>query len=318
MSDNRKVRAFIADYHRRHRAIPTKGLICHETRLTLDEVNTALQALVSEGYLTRYQDKVLLKPTSVTPVASARAVKTPINLTAVVRWVMAAVSAVAVVISAGYSYVWVSQFLDPIRAMLLSAAVVVYVTFAPEGAGLTWRVGTAGSRVMSVLLLLTGVAALVFSMSMTVIGQYNIMSDRLQAAAEATVGVTKGTDKLALLRAEVVTQERAVAGLEADLAAAQESPDDVARLNRLQNMLYHARSRLTAARQAVLSYLNTADAAVEAQVRREDVYTYLGKLLVMSPASVEFILYLIPAVFMDIIAPLGMFVALGLKRNWEP
>jgi len=341
-----KLKSFLTDYHARTGEIPGRALLCHELKLTLAEVNACLRELVFDGTLKEFAGRLrLAKPGPVVKEKSSaqgfldnlRKVSAgmsklkprgKLDTGVLVRWILFAVAVIAMIISTGYSYAWLVQFLDPVRAVLLAAAVVVYVTFAPEGAALLLRRRSVSTVVLASLLVMTALAALVFSMAMTVIGQYNGMTELLATRGAETSTAARDVATLDVLRAEERTAQAAADGLQrevglqhdamARLEAGTPAHGSATRqLGALQDRLYYAGKRLTAAREKVLSYLARPDAVTTDEVRREDFYTFAARETGMGRGVVEFILYLIPALFMDIIAPLGMFVALGVIGRRE-
>jgi hypothetical protein len=321
----------LQDYHARTGVIPAKGLLCHDLGLTLDELNAGLRELVKDGTLKEFAGTLRLakqRPEKRVDVRQVLARLPKINVAAVVRVVLLAVSLVAMYISIGYSYTWVVQFLDPLKAVLLSASVVIYVTFAPEGAALMIRMKSISGTVLASLLVITAIAALIFSMAMTVIGQYNTMTDLIATQAETASAGAKSLSVLDVLRAQEKTAAAAVDGIQKEIEIQQKalaaltpgSPEAGAagwKLSELQNRLYYARIPLDEARKQILTHIEKDDTITTDQVKRETFYDFAARETGIGRGVIEFILYLIPALFMDIIAPLGMFVALGSGKRKE-
>lgn len=329
----------LTDYVGRTGAMPARGLLCHELGLTLDEVNAGLRDLVRGGFLREFAGKYRL--------AKQHAEKAPhvwqglprlkaawlrlrgvMRVSILVRAVLFSISLIAMYISIGYSYVWVVQFLEPVKAALLSASVVVYVTFAPEGAALMLKAKSVGGAVLASALVVTALAALIFSMAMTVIGQYNTQTDLLATAARTDSAGTKGLAVLDVYRAEEKTALAAVDGIQKEIDIQQRALDAILpgspehnaagwKLAELQNRLYYARIPLSQIRDKILTHLAQNDTITTDEVKRENFYEFAARETGIGPGVIEFILYLIPALFMDIIAPLGMFVALGRGKKKE-
>lgn len=74
-------------------------------------------------------------------------------------------------------------------------------------------------------------------------------------------------------------------------------------------------AELRAVREKIAALIDTGELAPA--VERQDFYTWFATVSGVSPGMVEFVLYLVPALFCDIMAPLGLFVAFGLYRRKE-
>lgn len=341
MGDNAEaLRLKLFDYHAKAGKLPPKSLLCHELGLTLDEVNAGLRALVAAGWLREFAGKLRLgrgQPVARPGEVAARALglaarawrrlrAVKVDAEALVKAAMLAISLVAMYVSITFSYVWVSQLLEPAKAFLLSGAIVVYLSLAPEGALVLFRARRGFASVVAVLLVATGLMALVFSMAMTTIGQYNLRGERLAAAqaqaapaaqAQAALDLARAREKtaaesLAATRAQVTLQQAVLAKEKPEAWTYQQA---VWQLADLQGRVAGYERELAAARADQLALVK--DEAVVTAPPRADFYAWLAGVTGAAPAQLEFALYLAPALFCDVIAPLGLFVALGLYRRKE-
>jgi len=340
MTNTELVKGKILWHYQQKKTLPSQGWLSKECGLELGELNICLRELVKDGFLSQYNTHLYVTPMPQTKDTSlhvaARAsnlvkrlsafIKT-LSMGTVVRWVMFVIACVAIYISASFSYVWVSQFLEPTKAFLLSVSIVVYVSIAPEGAMLL----LADKRyIISSLLIITALAALVFSMTMTTVGQYNIRSELLTSAAATSAQQTRDTGKMQLYRDQERDILASVDGLRKDLAVQQQLmsgydtkadaekwqyQNQLWKLSDLQRRIRDYEAELRAVREKIAGLIDTGELAPA--VERQDFYTWFAQVSGVSPGMVEFVLYLVPALFCDIMAPLGLFVAFGLYRRKE-
>lgn len=353
LSDNaQKIKAVILKNYREtgNKTMPPVIQLAQSIPLSVPDIQNGIRELMDSGFLRKYPNYYYLPTASrngkTETVLPNKLVKNDdvlgkvknlwqqiksfrVDAGILVRVVLFLISIISMYISISFSYLWTSQFLEPFKAALLSCAVVAYITFAPEGAMILFKGAGFAAKAFGFIVSVTAVMALIFSMSMILIGQYNLHTDLINKQSQETKTDRKQSALLELARADEKTAAAAVAGLEKDLAQAQNSltllsPDDSGyaaaswRVTDVQNRLYYARDRLTRARIKIEELLKTGDVdARDDAATRKSFADWISEQTGTGAGTIEFVLYLIPALFCDLLAPLGMLVALGLWRKKE-
>jgi hypothetical protein len=84
----------------------------------------------------------------------------------------------------------------------------------------------------------------------------------------------------------------------------------------LQELLTAAYRRLSALRTEEAAIIReTPQAILEETTQQETVYTFIARIFKVSIDFVQFLVYVIPAVFFDVISPFALSVVLLLEDN---
>jgi hypothetical protein len=252
----------------------------------------------------------------------------------VIRGAMLLVSGVAVWISIYFSRLWLLSFLSPFRALALAGVMVLYATVAPQIIGVILGHRTIGRWLSIGLIGLTALMVMVFSMTSTVAGQYAgfalTEAEGIQESAAQTVSIARAdliTDQITEVRRRIEDKQEEIDAVQVLLKEFDTlekrtenwtfyltTMGDLERLGEdmagLQDELRELRER-----QAELITEETVGVVESARFETRTFYQWLGGLLSAAPDRVQFWLSMFPAVFVDIIAPLALAIALFLGRN---
>lgn len=238
------------------------------------------------------------------------------NAELVIRAVMFFISTSAIIISIHYSRFWLLNFLEPVKASLLAGIMVLYMTFAVEGVSLLRK---QKRHVVAGIIAITGFIVMLFSMVSTVAGQYNKMSENLV--------VHKDAYELSIHEDEQETLKETISLLQENLRNTDKRLATMDEDDRLYTTVFWENYRikkdldkyleeLQETRKAILETSKSENVVIEKE-ERQDFYFFVGKLFGVQKNLAEFLLFMFPAVFIDIICPLGMYVALGLYKKEE-
>lgn len=211
-----------------------------------------------------------------------------------VRAIAYAISGSSAIVSAYFSFGFLSTVLPWYVAAPLAAIVIGSATVCPE---LVLLLSRARRYFLAAFVVIVGLTSSGFSMLTTIAGQYNarsvsgaaiVATDRAEAA-EARI-----LDEIARLNRSIDTWQRRI-----DFAAAEgkKDPDAV--------YLKSKDEKAKAAREAELGKAQSGIA-----IEREDFYTWTGRVLKWKSETVEFTLATFPAVLLDITAPVFAIIAL--------
>lgn len=333
--NKQKFKSIILEFVSRFKTFPTTTWLEKKTGLEKVVVQTFLKEMIVSGEIVRRgqsfqvkeirREKKELKAKKIKPL---QLFFKYFNAVFIIRVVMFCISLVAIYISIHYSYLWIAEFLEPFKALLLAVAMVTYVTFALEAVFILFKAHTVTGGIMGFIILITALAALVFSMSMTVIGQYNKKTELLSIVSENKQAGIKEVAKLDILkdsvnsaaeavktkREEIKINQEILAGFEKEDTETTEYKVQLWKLSVLNREVREYEAAVAKARADLKTFLETEETTTQI-IERSDFYIWFADLIGAESGVVEFVLYLIPALFVDIIAPLGMFVALGLYRK---
>lgn len=249
--------------------------------------------------------------------------------------IMFAVSSAAIVLSIYYSRFWLLNFLNVFLASILATTMILYATFAPQASMHFWN---QKRFVAFFLISFTGLIVLLFSIVSTVAGQYNVRMSKVIIEDTQNIQSSKSLAELDLLKADEATIitgiERVTKEVDINRALlAQFTKEDMYKeefkngrkvsnqyqmqlwkLGNLQAKITEYEDELKAKRQEIKDYLQKSDTLIE-EKKEVNFYTWLAGFFNWPAKYIEFFLYMFPAVFIDIISPLGMFAALSYRRK---
>lgn len=342
-----EIKQYIIEYRKKMGSLPSPSIIAAKLSITKEEVKTAFQGLLDDGFLKVYTKNnhngapissyhvpkeilnQIMRERSPQPVKKQTTNKGELLNKAVILFVcfiMLLVAIGAICVSIYFSYQWTSTFLPSVIAVLLSGGVVLYISFAPEGALLLYETSMPDKNGKKHLpgigkaLLVTAVLALFFSMSMTIIGQFNTNSEKLKEKSEVSKSQNLNFETLTILKNEELDIQKSKKITEKEIIEYQAQKEKyeigskergtaVIRLDKLKADLKTYDDSLSKNRTEQKQLLNSG---AEQQDERFTFYTWFSHTFGAPSGTVEFILYLIPALFCDIIAPLGVSLVVFL------
>lgn len=227
------------------------------------------------------------------------------------------ISLVAIVMSVYYTFDWFILSLGIFGSLAMSLIIVSYTSLAPQFVIVLLKKKSIAAISAALIISVMDVPAVVFSMGTTVGGLYN---KRSRTIAESSVGKAK-LEVLIASRGRVTDR---IERLKADIESAKKEEESYTAKyleatvgGRTEGLLG---ARIEAARKRVASKeenLEKAIAELEGlregpTTQRDDFYTWIAARLGRDVDSVELVLLSFPAVFIDVIAPTMLAVALFL------
>lgn len=320
MSKKEIVAKNIKEYYKTYKRFPRQGWISTESGVPLKDLKLILEELLVDGFLERYGTTYILNRNFVYNKKEIKETKTVNNINEIIiKVVMGIVSLSAVVISIYYSRFWLLEFLEPVKATLLSCTMIFYAVIAPEGALFLIQ---NKHYMLGGVVIFTAVIVLIFSILSTVAGQYNVRSMEIQN----TTSVKKNLYQLELLKKQETELVNSVNRLQKDFDLTQKLLSEYKKEDinskeyttqfwknyRIKKDIEKVQDKLDAKREEIINYLDTEETVVE---EREDFYTWISELLKVDSKIVEFWLSLFPAVFVDVIAPIGFLIAFDMFKK---
>lgn len=245
-------------------------------------------------------------------------VKIKIEITGLfIRVIFFIVSVACIYMSIYYSRLWLLDFLDPFKATILSMVMVFYLVFAPEGAQVFYK---NNKKILGGFIIFTGIIVMVFSMVSTVAGQYNTRTKDIIVSGESTKNI-----RLEMLMEKKEQVKKSLDLLEKDFTLTQKQMDSIQpedkkydqlfwKNYRIKNDIKKQQEEYQKTIKEIEGFLSTEPDVIEKQ-ERKDFYFFIWSITGLNKSALEFWLSLFPALFIDIIAPLGMFIALGHSKE---
>jgi hypothetical protein len=292
-----------------------------------DDTQQVIDSLVKKGVLLNINDKLYLNKTKITaddvpkPERQRPSITVPhVTPTLVIRVAMAVVAAGAIYMSMYYSFQWLLEFLEPWRSGLLAFVMVVYLALSIQVAGRLYHDTGAVKKVYATVIVLTAVIVFAFSVISTIAGQYNATVD--VQAESVNVQSTTIEEQIAGIQDRMDSKRREIDVLQNLLEEFDTlekrtenwpyyitTRDDLERLNSEYETL---REELNAARERRAELAQTEGAQA---VQAGSFYQFLASLTGLSVWVVRFILSIAPALFIDVVGPVALAVALFLREE---
>lgn len=341
----------ISNYYLETNKTPNLTYIANSLKTNIVGITPGLDELVKDGYLTYYADKnsngisSYHLPERTKKMIRERAgekqeekklnVKekiTPFNIIiGLICAVMLFIVFNSMQVSIHFSTQQTKTFLDDNTAFCLSLGIVLYISFAPEGAFLLKQISTErkrnGKKKMPFIgkaLLSTAAIALFMSMCFTVIGQFNANSEKLKVKSESEKSQNNNFETLKLLKSEESEIQKSQKRIEVDILFYQKERDKykddaskravaVGQLNKLNADYKKNSDSLTTNREKQQTLISSG---VEKTNERFSFYTWLASVTGLTAGAIEFIMYILPALFADIISPLGVSLVVFLLSKF--
>jgi hypothetical protein len=251
----------------------------------------------------------------------------------IIRGFGALIGAAAITISADFSLSWTASYLPIAIAWIVSLSIPMYTSFAIEaGIFIRYTTGTIKETRLSwpaatILLFCTAFIAMGFEMSMITIGQFNKRSTLIFEASKE-IPKNNNSKTLDVLKVEEIQilDNDDYKYLQKQIQRYQNKFEFGSKeYKNLENDFLKKRNdfkvyenKLEENRKKQKDILNNKDTILvdEKKEERKDFYTWFANNFSWAKAGIiEFIVYLMPALFFVLVAPLGVFVAVGLYRR---
>jgi hypothetical protein len=250
-----------------------------------------------------------------------------------VRILMGFIGIGASAMSCFYTMIWLKEFLPDFLAFFLSFLMVIFAVLSFQTVLLIHKNYNRARLFLIPIFSFLWLVVTIFSMGSTIAGQYN-------ARYQETVQTIAANDSLASNKIQLQLAVEEISSIELEIAARQRDRDSMlstlekitemsiedqqenaklyndtwarmnainGRLNQLNNDLQTARSQYRNLVQQNASVLTITETQ---NVR--NFYTWISGVLHVNQDQIQFWSSIFPAIFIDIIAPLGIAVALFL------
>lgn len=169
----------------------------------------------------------------------------------------------------------------------------------------------------------TAIIVILFSMISTIGGQHRSDTDKIEA-----LETKKKMETLDLLKAEELQLTESLESTKAELddntKSLRQFKKEEMESKEYKNLFWKSytlrearkkyETELKGKREEIKKYM-AKEEITQAEKTEDTFYSWLAKFLPFGASFLEFCLYLFPALFFDIISPLGLHVALNIKKE---
>lgn len=234
------------------------------------------------------------------------------------RWGLYTVSAFTFVLSVYFTSLWFKSMFNIVVAMLISLSMVTYMVLSPQ-------VGRYTKGLVKIPVFFSFIIALVFSMGSTIAGQYSKLAENVDYTIESDRGLYD-----LLLQEETDLQEM-IAEFQGEKEIHTETMRNLSSTaeDRMSNYNYisterrkieeynaridEAKGALSLVREELKAEIESGNVGMVE--RKADFFTWISGILGSDMKMVQFWIYTLPAVFIDIIAALCLNLALFMKKS---
>jgi hypothetical protein len=234
----------------------------------------------------------------------------------IVRYVMGVIAIIAMVFSSYYTALWLNNFIHIVPAWVCACTIVFYASFSIQAA-------THNKSRVKYLLRGTAIIAILFSMISTIGGQYRNDSEKKQdntdQAKISGLDLLKAEEKSLVESMESIKQElddnaRLLSQFKKNELESKEYKNIFWKGYTLRNMREKTGDSLRLKREEIREYTLKENISIT-KIEGNTFYSWIATFLPFNPSTIEFYLYLFPALFFDVISPLGLYVFLKKKEN---
>lgn len=326
-----RVKTFLKLYYNKYSSVPSQKMISTNLNISLEEVTRALMQLKKDGFI-QSKTKGYFIPDINAFEKEDKTIKTKVKKLQIgfrdfltidnfIRVIMFLIACSAMVISVYYTQFWLISYLSNFYATLLSSIMVIYASFSFHG------VLVIENRGVKVFIVITAVIVIFFSMFSTIAGQYNnrIMKEKeIQENTNKIQQYKRWAEQEKELTILLTKREEEIRGLQEILDSVNTIEerkekgwyfwDTGERIKKIKEEMIGYEKERAELRKKIENYLSLDTNKTE-QEENKSFYQWLADILNKPSDKIEFFISIFPAVFIDIIAPLGMLVALRRKKE---
>jgi DNA-binding Lrp family transcriptional regulator len=305
-----KLKILLKKYHDKYSAFPSQKYISNSLNISLEEVKKQLTKLLTQGVIQKQDNKLFIPDPAALEVKEKIIDKVKgISINKFVRTIFFIISISLTIISIRYTWYWLHNYLAEPFAILLASTLVVYAVFSWQAFKIIGK-----NNVLKFAISSTALIVIIFSMVSTVAGQYNSRitisnesieflnyQSREKEIQEDIADIKKELSRLQNIIDEIDTPEKRVA----DWWTYQQTQIE---MNENKKYLKDKEHELKGIRKKIDNYLS--ENKKKLTKTKQSFYVWLAQIFGWSPDIIEFWLSMLPAIAIDVLAPLCMVIAL--------
>lgn len=233
-------------------------------------------------------------------------------MTLVIRAVMGVIAVIAILLSASYTTEYLSKTQDMWRAVSLSWSMIIFAVVSFDVIFMFWR---PKQHALAVVFSIVWIVVTVFSMFSTVSVNFDRYEELLETYAEEVVSVV-AAERLSATLLDAIEAKRNSNEMLASSVAEYSKSENVSAwyLSQMMDKVSAAEKELAEMEASLLSSVETASESPHVE-RKKTIFDSIEDMFGIKAAKAHFLVNLLPAVFVDIIAPFASAVAIFLGRK---
>ncbi len=252
----------------------------------------------------------------------------------IIRSFMGLVALAVILVSASFSLKWTISFLEPFIAWILSVAFPLYTSFAIEAGifiryktGVVLKSGKLSLPLASLILFMSAGITMCIELSAITIGLFNSRTDLIYSKTEnisknnneATLEILKSEEQQILKNSDYKYLQNKIENYKNNFEEnSKEYKAYEKTFEKFRSDFKNYEMKLEKNREKQKEILGNKETVLtdEKKEERKDFYAWMENTFNFAKAGIiEFATYLLPALFCVLLAPLGVFVAVGLYRR---
>jgi len=325
-----KVYHFCYDYYKRYKKFPKLIKIKNNTEIEDKQLKIILQLLISKKYIKRignnyyFPDQKIIRKKK--KKIEIKKIKTDNIKLYVLFFFMGIISIIATILSIYYTTIW---FMSRTNNLLISFPLsFIMVGFSVSAFQVIFLLKQNKNYFSSFIVSILWAIVLILSMSSTIAGLYN------QSRESEIVYIKEMNDNTHLLYQELINQENNITidiedkikerkryvNILQEFDTDEKIKENEKQINKYRNTIYYLDLEIKKLKENLNKIIEEKKLLLSENkniknVEKEDFFDWASKILKVKAFIIQFCLYLFPAIFIDIIAPLNFSIILFYKRK---
>lgn len=330
-----RIKDYIKRYHHNHGRVPKQNMIQNKFELNSYQLKNYIKILTNSGFLKQNwaHYKFDSKAEKMRIIKEKR--KNDVIIISL-RIIMLIIGIGAIILSIYYTAIWLCEFLHPVLAYLLSTIMVAFSVGVFE---VIFVFRENKQYLFTLPFIFLWIVVLCFSMVSTIAGQYNQRMENMnEEMIEDSSNILDRKGYEILLDEEKELEDRIqekkkeltpFESIMSDFKTIKDREENKwlywnthEKIKGINKEIDKLRNDLIVKRDEIKSYYEKkkqegkeVEAIEETVEKKVSFYVWISSILSIEAKYIEFWLSVFPAVFVDIIAPLGVAVSMFLKRK---
>lgn len=325
-----KVYNFCYNYYKQYKKFPKLIKIKNNTEVEDKQLKIILQLLINKKYLKRIGNNYYFPEQKVTRKRKKKIEIKKINMDNIKLYILffflGIISIIATILSIYYTTIW---FMSRTSNLWISFPLsFIMVGFSVSAFQVIFLLKQNKNYFSSFIVSILWAIVLILSMSSTIAGLYN------QSRESEIVYIKETNDNTHLLYQELINQENNITidiedkikerkryvNILQEFDTDEKIKENEKQINKYRNTIYYLDLEIKKLKENLNKIIEEKKSLLAENkniknIEKEDFFDWASKILKIKASIIQFCLYLFPAIFIDIIAPLNFSIILFYKRK---
>lgn len=236
------------------------------------------------------------------------------NGTNILRAVMLFIGAGATIISCRNTTVFLVDYMFILLAVLLSSVLILFSVAAFEAALMFWH---RRQHLLSIVFIVLWVFVVVFSMLTTVSINFDSYNRTIEAELEDNKQINSNRLEIASIDNRISDINEDIVFLQSELERYKELEWNINAKNIATEISGKRKERASLRKEKEDIQKQTPESVIQEDARKQTFFDFLGSLLGLQGSIIQFAMNVLPAVFIDLIAPFSVAVSIFLTEEYR-